>query len=785
MRAPAVVRWLTVATTLALTLFMVGSVVGQGLLSGPLAVSPSSMTTGGPPKKTDPASAVEKEMRTLAAALPRDEWRALSHMPDGEISRALAGTPYASVSPALVRATAGAFATAATFTTDNVLLSGPFLGFISGCAFGGITWGGVGCALVGAVSGYAALMALGAAGNANSVEFQFEMGEAAQLMNDFLATDGLIEVSESVLNSTFTAFAGMGDAAALAQLPNLTFNNYLDLNASSVAFQQATLVGNYAHLLSAGLASVDTSFIGGYGSGGAFSSSCSYGIQTSGWTQSWQLGCLASNTAFYQVIRAAVEASAVNNTGLVFAVGGHAWIECSGGTTAYLNLAGGGQQFHIVEDSAWHKVAPTFSSVWIFNLVGGGTCDILGDGILSVPNGSGGPTSQLSIVGCGYQVMPNATPCDPTNGNIATLKTGVNGAGTFAVFKTRGGSGQQSPTYHPTGIASAFFTEENGLMNTVVTNARTYWTFLHILGYTSQSQIPSNCVIPMPNLILPPQYDAGLATLTVNQSLSLYEAMMNGMATFFNTPLNSTNFCNGHPPFVVDNVAWDANVEVTGFIFTLPVAHQVLATKSTWTVTNASTGPTRLGNASSVGLRTDPTPFVVWPTVKTLYVPVGKTQEVPVDSPLATFVPANGTFYGLVGNGTAAGTHGFSNGTSSGVAGAALFISSCSVRNSTGFYHSVTTYCPLALSSIGNFSFNSSCFATSSNGNCGPTPVLFFSSVCGQTFPVWAQLVALWAGLTGTSSIGCIVAEALALISIIVILAVVFWVAGAIVGRRN
>ncbi len=55
---------------------------------------------------------------------------------------------------------------------------------------------------------------------------------------------------------------------------------------------------------------------------------------------------------------------------------------------------------------------------------------------------------------------------------------------------------------------------------------------------------------------------------------------------------------------------------------------------------------------------------------------------------------------------------------------------------------------------------------------------------CGSTVPIWSEFVNAWASVTGDSSLGCIIAEALALITILVVVIVVIW-AAALVLRRD
>lgn len=738
------------------------------------------------------AQAIGKFLRDLppAALTSADDLNAT------DIHVLLSHTPYANASPAAVKS---ALHSLAVFTPLDGSLGDYLARFLTGCALGGASGGLIGSIFPGVGTAFGAAAgcivgatievlwqyyAKGAAGNAETAaESQFNLDETAQLYNDFIYTSGLIQVAESVGNSSLNAFSAMADAVAVNQLPNATFDVLRDMNESGVALQQTTLIDDFMNAVGAGVSTINSAYVNGYGSGGAFASSCSFNLQFTLHTSSPVLGCQSpSSPAFYQVMAAAEEASLTNGTGLEINKGGHAWVACSGGgSNAYLNLAGGGGQYVIPSGTTFLKIAPNFNGVWRLNYPpsGAGSCDAIGQGILAVPPSAGSPTTQIDVTACGLRVTLNASPCDPTNPNLDSVGSFQTAAyGTIQAFINGGAALSGVYTLPHTG--SAFFTQENTLMITAELNARTYWAFLHILGYTNVNQIPSNCLIPYPNQILPPQYSPSEGILTLNQSLSLYQAYMNALATFFNTPFNASNFCSGHAPFTVGWTAWNLNTEITGFVYTLPVASQNFGVLSTWTVTNASNSKLRVGNTSSVGSRSAPTPIVIWPTVKTLYAKIGAVQEVPIDAPLNVFVPANGTLYQLTGNGTAAGTHGFSNGTASVSAGAALFISTCQVLNAQGQYVNPTgAYCPLTLSSIANVSFPTT--------GGGPTP--FINGVCSSGVFVYSTVVNEISAFTGSDGLGCLLAQFLAvvvlIVGLIILIAIVVGIVRVVRGLRS
>lgn len=756
-----------------------GGAGGGGMATAPTAAPHAS--AHGPPGAGDGLSFARGWDAALASYAPTvkdPSAGSVANLTDAQIAHAFRGTPYANLSLKTIRAALGNFQ---TFTSAGQY----FQDFAAGCAVGaaigfigaGPIGAGVGCVAAGAITDLVIYFTSTAANSAAAaVELQFQLGLVADFYNSILYSNGLVTLTQSVANSTGNAWDTMADNAALAQLPNASFDPLQAMNLSSVSFQMATLAQDYANAATGAINAVGSAEYAGYAPGGSYASSCFYNLAFAG-QQAFGFGCLASGTQFYAHVEGALEGSATNGTGLQVNQNGWAWISCSGGSSpAYFDGAGAGAGSYKVSvpmngSSVLFK-AP-YTGVWVARLAGGGTCDLVGQAFIMVPLNSGSPSTQVVVVGCGYQHTASFV-CDPTDQAVASFKTRLNG--TMEVEQTRSGSGAQSQVYTVHGTTGSWFKQVDTLVVNAETNARTYWLFLHILGYTNANQIPSNCVIPMPGQELPPQYNWGLGAISLNQSLSLYAAWMNGLATFFNTQPSSSNFCSGHQRFNVGQTTWNVNVVVTGFIYTLPVAHQNFGTTSTWTVTNASVNGTRVGNTSALGLRTQPTPLVLWPAVKTLYAKIGVVQEVPVDAPLDAFVPANGTFYQLFGNGTNAGSTGFSNGTATSSAGAALFISTCRVLTGNLTYTNAPGgYCPLVLSSIVNVTFN-----TSTTTVVSPS---FGGSACGESIPIFDTLVTFFTTVFGASTLGCFAAEFSAAVVLIVAVVVVAWVLVAIFRR--
>jgi hypothetical protein len=661
--------------------------------------------------------------------------------------------------------------------------SGAVIGATGGAIIG-VAAGGIGAAPgaaigagVGCIAGFAGFH-LGAyfagttaASSATAAEKQFQLDQAANLNNFGLGLAGMVNLTQSQLDATFNAWSAMTDAVAPTQLPNATFNPLIAINSSGVALQQMTLVNDYANLAGAYLNSVNAAETSGYGPGGPFVGGV-YGLNFGSVT----FGAVSS-AQYYGTAGSDVQVNLFNTNGLDIRSGGTAEIRCGTGgspilTTVPAAPTGGTTAYPVPANSTTYpfKMTPASDEMLVLTGATSSGCSIEGNGILGVPvSTTNEPGNNVTYVSCQGD---SSTVCDAANFAVRSPTLGFASVPLGGCAWSAVGHSCVGPTYASPPV-NTFSGNENTLFLNAETSAKAYWLYLHLLGYNSSSAVPSNCIIPQPSQVLPPSYSASVGDLTLNQTLSLYSAWMNALATFFNTPYNVTNFCHGHPAFNLGyDGLWSVDTEVTGFVYTLPVAAQVFGTRSTWTVNNASTGPNRTANGTARGLRTDPTALLLYPSTTTLNAPIGRVQYVPVNDPVLAFVPANGTLYQLSGNGTTTNRYGFSNGTVSGVTGAAFYISTCAVLDgSTGAYVPQVGYCNLALSSIANVSFP---FVSP------PVPPIPTGGCAGSSTFLLGPFVSFWTSLTGSSSLGCGVAEFAAIVTVIVILVVIVYVIAAV-----
>jgi hypothetical protein len=136
-------------------------------------------------------------------------------------------------------------------------------------------------------------------------------------------------------------------------------------------------------------------------------------------------------------------------------------------------------------------------------------------------------TSTISILSDTY-ILPNAAGSAQYSVNVLG---GINGSGTRAV-------------------ENHLFDYPYAILNLAEAEAQAYWTFLRLLGYTSASSVPYNCLILTPNIALPPSATQAALSNGVNGTalLTLYYLTLIeiGKSYNVNATLNSTTFCGKH-----------------------------------------------------------------------------------------------------------------------------------------------------------------------------------------------------------------------------------------------
>ncbi|HEV2165503.1 MAG TPA: hypothetical protein VGS23_00770, partial [Thermoplasmata archaeon] len=385
-------------------------------------------------------------------------------------------------------------------------------------------------------------------------------------------------------------------------------------------------------------------------------------------------------------------------------------------------------------------------------------CSIYAQYVYGVSTTSGSEILTANSLGCNQYSPPCSTttnfPASPGSDPLVISSQdpsvwGPNGGSTAQVFGT-------------TITVPDFGTYFGNLEAKAQLAGEAYWAFLRSEGYRSISQIPANCIIPYPSGALPQSATNALGNATAAEDLAIYEAWLNGLATFFNTPVNSTNYCSGHPTFKGAGLLPAPNgVNVTGFVYlpnTTAYPHEKFGNVTTWALNGTLANRTRQTAVQ----------MVLYPTVATVSIPVGAKYEVPSNDPLVAIAPigmglAFPQYYNLLGNGTRVnGGGGVILDASS--PGAAVYLTSCSVSGVS------ESNCTITLQNLQGYLANISC--PSGVNGCGtqPAPAGAFS-LGGLLSALGSFFCAITFGLVcgGAANLAAEVATALLVLALVVV----------------
>ncbi|MGC2359232.1 MAG: hypothetical protein WA691_02870 [Thermoplasmata archaeon] len=234
-------------------------------------------------------------------------------------------------------------------------------------------------------------------------------------------------------------------------------------------------------------------------------------------------------------------------------------------------------------------------------------------------------------------------------------------------------------------------------------NGEADWQFLRSIGYTSESQVAPDCIVPAPWQVLPA--DLNLGELNESQLESLYLAWLNGEAKFYNTSLSGTSFCGTQATrqFTLNNTIWgNLLVNATGYVYlnngTSPInvdgnalPSEQYGNHSTWALVKAQ--------------------LLLMPTLHTVSIPVGMNWAIPSSDPMDVYAIQPGDYLTLVGN----GTEDLSTATAT-APGDSIFLTSCTVEGVP------TASCTVTVQTIATTSANLTCLTngTNSPGSCQP-----------------------------------------------------------------
>lgn len=652
-------------------------------------------------------------------------------------------------------------------------------GFI-GTLAGGPVGAGVGCA-VGAVGMLLLIAYLGTSSGGLGIrnEDAFVRGQMTAFSNYQNITAAAFTNYLSGWNSTLFAWENAADAAAVSQVGNSTFNYEQDIGMSYVGYQFNAMsypaVGQtgaamrqanqvmYSAYSPSGLSNTYDYIV--FGNGACFGGgTCSPG---------WYGGVGTFETVSGGTAGALI--SILKNA--TFSVG------CLTGQNGSLLAASSGKVVLTFNNSSGH-VGNIVEANWTgtdgaYVLLGSASattgCSITGTGVLAIPSSpfAGTTSTGITTLMCGVRKVPGT--CNPLLhpvivGSQPDTAQSVNSSGPFnlqPVYTFLGGS------------MLAWKNQFTSMLTSVESNAYTYWAFLRSLGYTSVGSIPSGCLIPYPDLSTPP-FNANTVGLTVNDTMALYGAMLNSLAVFYNVAPGTSTFCKGHAAFTFGAQAGPLLGEnITGFVLTLPQGtHQKWKVPYTWALNGSNPGITAQFSIAGSTNRT-PIGLVLWPTTRTVKIPLGVVVQVASNNPLDLMVPQTFTQYTLYGNGTPqtdGGTLGTS--TTSGQAGVAIYLTSC-VINSIAQNPCVLNYTTIT-TFIGNISCNPDC--SSGSGFVFPN-----GGACGTTVPILGTIVNGVAGFVSgvpvLGSLACDIGWLVAFVVALVVLVVIVYIVGLVVRR--
>lgn len=346
---------------------------------------------------------------------------------------------------------------------------------------------------------------------------------------------------------------------------------------------------------------------------------------------------------------------------------------------------------------------------------------------------------------------------------------------------------------------------------------QTYWTFLRALGYHSISQVPAGCIIPTPSQLLPPTIPVSdLASLNVTTLLTVYYATLSGLGKTFNATnaLDVSNFCGHH-------VQWNQGLNGTvafgtyayGWIYDPSQANasdgvtpQQFGVPSTWNRSGIiylapTLGPMTV-TLNSTWVLSEKNAVIAFIEPFTNGTPGRSGTQVNPNAPTQCITGAttgcNATAASMEVTGFMVGNSTKANGSAfpafvhvADGPGVAVFLTFCA-KAVPGSPTLAPTFEPSAgvclfdHSTLNGTATLWGCGAViGANCNSGVGPILASSNLCGQSFPIWATVVSTFASFTGTSSIGCLIAEVLAAITLVGIGGVVIFLAVRIGGAAT
>ena len=395
-----------------------------------------------------------------------------------------------------------------------------------------------------------------------------------------------------------------------------------------------------------------------------------------------------------------------------------------------------------------------------------------------VPDGQPAPTAANS----GWSIMGEISTA-PTSGGLAYNVTDIPPSGSYYLSYTEGSGPATTVTY-------AQFTDPIPLGGNTLTqwitsiewqaaqNAEAYWQFLHNAGFTSESSIPPDCIVPAPYIALPSAVSE--TDLNASEWYDLYLASLEGMASFYNTSLSGTSFCGTQAvqQWSMGTTVWgNLYLNATGFVYLTNGTKPISVTGSALSTEEFENRTTwAIGNTTYGGMHvTGPQQLLLMPTLATVSIPVGRLYEVPANDPIQVYAVQSGVQITANGNGTNTTIGPAVSGlrTMTLQPGDAIYLSSCSTggqaqANCTATVQTLNV-------TIANITCTGPC---QQNANQGGT--------FGGLPNPFAWLASLFSGLLGGGPLGQLLGSLVAaFVILVVILVLVYVVYRVSTGKRS
>jgi hypothetical protein len=619
-------------------------------------------------------------------------------------------------------------------------------------------------AIAGAVVGYYACQEQVVSNDVGAAYRAWAEASMGGYGNQVNLTAGEFQSIASALNVSTVGWERAADHAALFQLGNKTFNVGQDLLQSQTYQNLAPVSSAYAFEATGEFASIVTAVNGHGGSNGAYGPLLP-GVSVGAGGNVCSIFCLAVSPYDSVMGYGAQIPTGAGAANVFIPQAANITAECtSSSCPATVDLYN--ELSHV-----WYNLSSSYSG----SCVPGFETDFCNVGVFPGPSGlyaipEDGTLQDLYVPG-GQLTPTSATSGIPVTGWINDNGT-VQGAapigtgGAFGVGVTiycSGGSvsggcpnsgikGASTYNYAPTpgptwaGLGSWVTTIEWQ----AAMNAEAYWDFLRADGFTAASQVPVDCLVPEPYLVLPSSING--ADLNASEWESLYLAALEGMGHFYNVTLNATSFCGTQAvkQWSFGGSIWgNLYVNASGFVYATngsvpvdyngkPMPSEKFNNVSTWAIGSTFYSSHWYNGSEQLYLM---------PTLATARIPVGVRYEVPADNPIEVYAVQTGLFLSLTGNGTANGTIPAGHLT----AGDAIYLTSCSVHGNA------TKECGVTVQTVNvtlvNITCNGPCYAnqtTTSTFGGFPDPFSWLGNLLSGLFgggPLGSLLGSLFAAL--------------------------------------